>query len=68
MVPCAPAMAPSAPNRQLVTRLRDLDIAGDDGRGIVRRAASSLSGMTMLIGRRQPAFIGMSSSTITRNT
>ena len=30
--------------------------------------ARDFSGIAMRIGRRQPAFIGMSSSTITRNT
>ena len=35
-MPCAADMAPSAPNRQLVTCLRRLDVAGDDGGRIVR--------------------------------
>ena len=67
MVPCAAAMAPSAPNRQLVTAcevstLPATTAAGYSGDSI------DFFGMTMLIGRRQPAFIGMSSSTMTRNT
>jgi hypothetical protein len=67
IVPCAQAIAPSAPNRQFGHRLAHLDVAGDDGGRIFRRQHGALR-MTMLIGRRHPAFIGMSSSTITRNT
>ena len=65
-MPCAVAIAPSAPNRHW-SRPASLDIAGDDGGRIVRRQ-HRVVGMMMLIGRRQPAFIGMSSSTMTRKT
>jgi hypothetical protein len=66
MVPCAAAMAPSAPNRQLVTScevstLPATTAAGNSGDSM------DFFGTTMRIGRRQPAFIGMSSSTMTRN-
>jgi hypothetical protein len=49
----------------LVTCWRRLDVARDHGAGIAGRSMQS-SGMMMLIGFRQPAFIGMSPSTITR--
>src|SRR6516225_9103329 len=67
MLPWAAASAPSAPNRQFVTAcdvstLPATTAAGYSGDSI------DFFGMTMLIGRRQPPFIGISSSTITRNT
>ena len=66
MLPWAAASAPSAPNRQFVTAcdvstLPATTAAGYSGDSI------DFFGMTMLIGRRQPPFIGISSSTITRN-
>ncbi len=42
MVPCAAAIAPSAPNRRVGHRLRRLDVAGDDGGGIFRRQHRAL--------------------------
>ncbi len=67
MVPCAAASASSAPNSVSVTAcevstLPATTAAGYSGDSIER------GGITMRIGRRQPAFIGMSSSTMTRNT
>src|ERR1700694_5373086 len=63
MVPCAPASAPSAPNRQLVTAcevstLPATTAAGYSGDSI------DFFGMMTLIGRRQPA----SKCSLIRNT
>ena len=67
MVPCAAASAPSAPNRQLVTACEVSTLPATTAAGY-SGDSMECGGTTMLIGRRQPAFIGMSSSTITRNT
>ena len=67
MVPCAAAMAPSAPNRQSVTACETSTLPATTAAGYCG-VSMEPGGITMLIGRRQPAFIGMSSSTMTRNT
>ena len=67
MVPCAQASAPSAPNRQLVTACEVSTLPATTAAGY-SGVSIDFGGMTMLIGRRQPAFIGMSSATIMRNT
>ena len=66
MVPCAAAMAPSAPNRQLVTACEVSTLPATTAAGYCGESIEP-GGMTILIGSRQPAFIGMSSSTMTRN-
>src|SRR5215467_11314522 len=67
MVPCAAARAPSAPNKQFVTACEVSTLPATTADGYSGESIDRL-GITILMGLRQPAFIGMASSTITRNT
>src|SRR5262249_60845341 len=67
MLPWAAASAPSAPNRQFVTAcdvstLPATTAAGYSGDSI------DFFGITLLIGGRQPPFLGISYSTTARKT
>ena len=67
MVPCAEPSAFERANSAVGHDLARLHVAGDNGGGIAGLSIEP-SGMTISIGFRQPAFIGIGSSTMTRNT
>ena len=67
MVPYAPASTPSAPYRQLVAACDTSTLPATTAAGYTGDSMLP-SGMRISIGFRQPAFIGISSSTSVRNT
>jgi len=65
MVPCDDDRAPSAPKSAFVTCWLVSTLPATTARGYCG-ASIEPSGMTISIGSRQPAFIGMLPSTMTR--
>ena len=65
-MPCAEPSAPSAANSALVTIWLVSTLPATTAAGYVGRSIEP-SGMTISMGFRQPAFIGIGSSTMTRN-